>query len=197
MSLTLGFICYEFFNTKLRNKKLKRLTLLALSSSMSIILLMSCTGGSGNGAQEESTNGQQETSTNGQQEASPEQQTPSPELAQKMETGKTVYNQYCVACHQADGNGVTGAFPTLQQTEHVLGDKNRFISIVIDGLQGPIEVKGEQFNSVMPPHGFLTDEQIAGVITYVRKSFGNDADEVTAEEVKQVRDQGASNSTEN
>lgn len=176
----------KFFNPKLSSKKLKRLTLLALSSSIGIILLMSCTGGSGNSTQEASINGQQETS--------PAQQKPSPE---KMETGKTVYNQYCLACHQADGNGVTGAFPTLQQTDYVLGDKNRLISIVIDGLQGPIEVKGQQYNSVMPPHGFLTDEQIAAVTTYVRKSFGNDADEVTVEEVKHVREQGASNSNEN
>lgn len=153
------------------------------------MLLISCSGGSGNGVQQESNNPPQETQS--------EQQTPSPELTQKMEIGKTVYNQYCLACHQADGNGVPGAFPTLHQTEYVVGDKERLISIVLNGLQGPIEVNGQQYNSMMPQHGFLTDEQVAGVLTYVRKSFGNDADEVTVEEVKQVREKGASESNEN
>lgn len=166
---------------------MKRLTLFAIGSTF--VLLIGCSGESGNSAKGETQNETQAEQS--------EQQTPSPELTQKMETGKTVYNQYCLACHQADGNGVTGAFPTLHQTEWVLGDKARLISIVINGLQGPIEVKGEQYNSVMSPHGFLSDEQIAGVLTYVRKSFGNNAEEVYAEEVKEVRDQIAADSTAN
>ncbi len=153
-----------------------------------MILLMNCSGGSGDSSQEAET---QSEST----EAQSEPQEPSPALTQQMETGKTVYTQYCLACHQADGNGVKGAFPTLHQTEYVLGDKTELITIIINGLQGPIEVNGEQYNNVMPQHSFLTDEQIAGVLTYVRKSFGNDAEEITAEEVKEVRDDVAADTT--
>jgi hypothetical protein len=62
------------------------------------------------------------------------------------------------------------------------------IKIVLNGLQGPIEVNGETYNSVMPAHRFLTDDEISIVLTYIRKSFGNEASAVSAEEVKVVRD---------
>ena len=118
----------------------------------------------------------------------PVQQEPaSAEMTQVMEKGKTVYGQYCIACHQADGKGVAGAFPPLTQTEWVEGDKTELISLVINGMQGPITVKGEQYNNVMPPHGFLSDEDIAAVLTYVRQSFGNNASEITIAEVVEVR----------
>ena len=110
------------------------------------------------------------------------------EVTQQMEVGKTVYNQYCLACHQANGQGVPGAFPTLVQTEWVMGDNTRLITVVINGLQGEITVKGETYNSAMPQHGFLTDEQIAGVLTYVRNSFGNESPAISVAEVTEVRE---------
>jgi mono/diheme cytochrome c family protein len=54
-------------------------------------------------------------------------------------------------------------------------------------MKGPIEVKGEAYNSEMPQHSFLNDDQIAKVLTYVRSSFGNTASAVSAEEVAKVR----------
>lgn len=106
---------------------------------------------------------------------------------QSLEKGKTIYSQYCLACHQGDGNGVSGAFPPLTQTKWVAGDKETLISVVLNGLQGPITVKGEEYNNAMAAHGFLSDEEIAAVLTYVRKSFGNDYEEITTEEVAEVR----------
>lgn len=101
--------------------------------------------------------------------------------------GQGIYKTYCQVCHQADGNGVPGMNPPLTQTKWVLGDKEELIGIVLNGLNGEIEVKGEIYNNVMASHSFLTDKQIADVLTYVRTSFGNDASEVTAEEVAAVR----------
>lgn len=109
------------------------------------------------------------------------------ELTQAIEQGKTVYGQYCVACHQADGNGVAGAFPPLTKSEWIEGDKTRLIGLVLNGMQGPITVKGEEYNNVMPPHGFLSDEDIAATLTYVRQAFGNSASEITTAEVAEVR----------
>lgn len=80
-----------------------------------------------------------------------------------------------------------GAFPTLHQTEWTEGDKGRLIRLVLFGMQGPIEIKGASYNNVMTPHGFLTDEQVAAVLTFVRSNFDNEADAVTAEEVARVR----------
>jgi mono/diheme cytochrome c family protein len=106
---------------------------------------------------------------------------------QSLEKGKTIYGQYCLACHQGDGNGVAGAFPPLTQTKWVAGEKDTLISVILNGLQGPITVKGEAYNNAMAAHGFLSDEEIAAVLTYVRKSFGNDYEEITTEEVAEVR----------
>lgn len=102
-------------------------------------------------------------------------------------SGADIFAKYCATCHQADGAGVEGAFPPLRQTEWTEGDKGRLVRLVLYGMQGPIEIGGTDYNNVMTPHGFLTDEQVAAVLTFVRSNFGNDADAVTADEVARVR----------
>jgi mono/diheme cytochrome c family protein len=101
--------------------------------------------------------------------------------------GKKVYDSVCLACHMADGSGVPGMHPPLIETEWVNGDKERLIEITLNGLSGKIEVDGETYNSIMPPHSHLSDKQIADVLTYIRQSFGNNAGEITVEEVQKVR----------
>ncbi len=102
--------------------------------------------------------------------------------------GQDVFARYCALCHQADGAGVPGAFPPLTDSEWVQGDEGRLIRLVLNGMQGPITVHGQEYNNVMTPHAFLTDEQIANVLTYVRSSFGNDAGPVGEEQVARVRE---------
>lgn len=101
--------------------------------------------------------------------------------------GKKVYDSVCLACHMADGSGVPGMHPPLIETDWVNGDKERLIKITLEGLSGKIEVNGEKYNSLMPPHSHLTNKQIADVLTYIRGSFGNNASKVTIEEVQEVR----------
>lgn len=145
--------------------------------------LVACSGGS-ESSSTAAGESQPETEAEAVEEEAPQA---SAELTQKMETGKTVYNTYCIACHQADGSGVPGAFPPLQETEWVNGETDTLISIVLNGLQGEITVKGQKYNSVMTAHNFLSDEEIAGVLTYVRQSFGNNSSEVSAEQVAEIR----------
>jgi mono/diheme cytochrome c family protein len=102
-------------------------------------------------------------------------------------TGQQIYTRYCAQCHQAEGNGIERAFPPIRGTEWVNGDKGRLIRLVLYGMQGPIEVQGQTYNNAMTPHGFLTDEQVAAVLTFVRSSFENDADPVLPDEVARVR----------
>lgn len=102
-------------------------------------------------------------------------------------SGAEIYTRYCATCHQGDGNGIENAFPPISGTEWANGDKGRIIRLVLYGMQGPIEVKGKTYNNVMTPHGFLTDGQVAAVLTYVRSNFGNDAEEVFPDEVSRVR----------
>ncbi len=135
---------------------------------------------------------QQETSEATEAPLPPAEETESEERAAVamtpvMEHGKKVYNQYCLACHQADGGGVPGNFPTLANTKWTEGEPSVLIPVILNGLQGPIEVKGEPYNAAMAQHAFLSDEEIAAVLTYVRQSFGNDASEITSEEVAEIR----------
>ena len=105
---------------------------------------------------------------------------------QSIEKGKLVFEQYCLTCHQVDGSGVPHLNPPLIKTSFVLGDKKKLISIILDGLSD-VEVDGEAYSNPMPAFNFLSDEEIANVLTYVRNSFTNKASAVTVDEVKTVR----------
>ena len=89
-----------------------------------------------------------------------------------------------------NGEGVPGLYPPLTQTDFILGEKKRLIDIVIHGMEGPTEVKGEKYNNIMAKLDYLRDDQISEVLSYIRSNFGNNADEVTAEEVRAVRSMG-------
>lgn len=105
-----------------------------------------------------------------------------------MEDGKSTYN-LCAACHQATGLGLPGMFPPLAGSEWAQGGSERVAAIVMSGIQGPLTVKGTTFGLVpMPAQGaVLTDKQIAQVLTYVRRSWGNQASVVTEEMVAVAR----------
>jgi glucose/arabinose dehydrogenase/mono/diheme cytochrome c family protein len=105
----------------------------------------------------------------------------------KPVTGAQVYNIYCRSCHQKDGKGDGLRFPPLDNSEWVKGDKKRLMNIVLNGLEGAIEVKGKPYNSLMPPQSFLKDEDIAEVLTYIRQNFGNNASNVSSMEVNKFR----------
>jgi mono/diheme cytochrome c family protein len=114
------------------------------------------------------------------------------EVAVAARTGDEVYIQVCQVCHQAGGVGIPGAFPPLAGSEWMAKPNDTLIKIVLHGLQGEIEVKGEKYTSMMTPQaGFLNDQEVANVLTYVRTSFGNTGDAVKTEEVKAVRDANA------
>lgn len=107
--------------------------------------------------------------------------------AKTLADGKKIYTTYCLVCHQADGGGVPRLNPPLQKTEYVLGDKTRLITIVLKGMSEEVEIDGEVYDNNMSAHAFLTDQQVADVLTYVRNNFTNKASAVTPAEVKAVR----------
>ena len=102
--------------------------------------------------------------------------------------GAGMYRRYCAACHQVQGGGVPGQFPPLTDSEWVNGDKGRLIATVLHGMQGPIAVKGQRYDELMPGHAFLENEDVALLLTYLRSSFGNSAEPVHDSEVLLVRD---------
>jgi mono/diheme cytochrome c family protein len=101
--------------------------------------------------------------------------------------GQKIYNQYCMACHQSNGMGASGRFPPLNGTDWVTGDKERLVHLILNGMEGAIEVNGEIYDGVMPQHSFLNDDQIADVLTYIRTHFENKAGSISAEEVESYR----------
>ncbi len=107
-----------------------------------------------------------------------------------LAAGGKLYQTYCVACHQGDGKGDGARFPPVASTRWVSGNKPRLISVVLFGLQGEIDVEGKGYNGVMPAHGFLSDDQVAQMLTYLRQNFGNHAQGVTAGEVADQRAKG-------
>jgi mono/diheme cytochrome c family protein len=103
-----------------------------------------------------------------------------------MVLGRRVYNN-CMSCHQKDGSGVAGNYPPLAGSEWIQEPAEVLAALVLHGLQGPIEVRGEAYNQVMPAWSHLTDDQIAAVLTYIRASWGNSAPPVDAGVVAGVR----------
>ena len=76
--------------------------------------------------------------------------------------GETVYKVNCIACHQATGLGITGAFPALDAAKIVLEGKNEQINVLLNGR-----------NNKMPAWKHLSDTDIAAVITYTRQAWSN------------------------
>lgn len=97
----------------------------------------------------------------------------------------------CSTCHQPDGKGLPNAgFPPLAGSEWVNGKKNTPTRIVLHGMMGPITVNGVEYPGHVPMTalgGLYSDQEIAGVLTYVRNSFGNKATAVKPSEVKKLR----------
>lgn len=108
-------------------------------------------------------------------------------LSVSVARGEAVYKKECLSCHQVDGGGVPHMNPPLAQSSNVLKDKQKIITVVLKGMSDRIPLDDEYYSNVMASHSYLTDQQIADVLTYVRNSFGNKATAVTAAEVKAIR----------
>jgi mono/diheme cytochrome c family protein len=106
--------------------------------------------------------------------------------------GKRLFTANCAQCHQSNGHGQAGVYPPLDNSEWVVGSKNRLISILHKGIAGPIHVNGVLYNNNMPAWGdgapiMLKDEQISAILTYIRSEWGNKASPVSTEEVAAKR----------
>jgi cytochrome c oxidase subunit 2 len=80
-----------------------------------------------------------------------------------IERGQEVYEKNCVSCHMAEGQGISGIFPALAGSEIALYDKDRHIEILMEGVQG----------AAMNSFDYLSEVELAAVITYSRQAWGN------------------------
>ena len=122
----------------------------------------------------------------------PSADAPKPIEISLFDRGAKVYRNQCAQCHQADGNGVLGVYPPLVASNWVTGHPQVVSRILINGLNGPIVVKGSNYNGNMPAFGSsglaLSDKDIAGVITYIRQEWGNSASDVTVATIAEYSD---------
>ncbi len=118
-----------------------------------------------------------------------------PDPAKEFPRGLALYRSICQACHGADGNGVNGLAPPLNNSDWVTGDKKRLASVVLYGLSGPITVskklyKAPEVSGEMPgiaSNTNFSDEDVAQVLSYIRGSWANSADKVSKEDVAAIR----------
>ena len=98
--------------------------------------------------------------------------------------GQKLFQMRCAACHQANGEGLAGAFPPLQGSEIVNNsDPSKMIHIILNGYD-----ESEAYGPMPGFAGQLNDEEVAAIASYERNSWGNNAPIVTAEEVEAIRE---------
>lgn len=116
-------------------------------------------------------------------------------LAKLYPKGAALFQSVCATCHGADGNGVTALAPPLNNSNWVMGDKNKLMPIVLYGLTGPVKVgeklyKAPEINGDMPGIGQndeISDEDIAQVLNFIRNSWNNKGDKITAKDISNTR----------
>ena len=115
--------------------------------------------------------------------------------AASLERGKAVYSRTCIACHQPTGMGLPPVFPPLAGSEWVAKDASIAVRNIVNGMQGPVTVKGVTYNSMMPPVAGLSDKDIADVVNYVNNTWGNNGPTVTEAEVTAIKKKYADRKT--
>jgi len=108
-------------------------------------------------------------------------------LEERMEKGASIYATHCAACHQADGQGLAGAFPPLAGSDYIAGMPDVVVTTVLNGLSGKITVNGTDYNAVMPSLSYLSDSDVADVATFVLNSWDNGGGEVNSGQVAAAR----------
>jgi putative membrane-bound dehydrogenase-like protein len=116
-------------------------------------------------------------------------------LERNYPKGSSLYKSICQTCHGADGNGIKFLAPPLNNSNWVKGNKNRLIPIILFGLTGPVKVNETlyappEINGDMPGLGNnkeISDEDLAELMSFIRKAWNNESDKVSAEEVKKIR----------
>jgi mono/diheme cytochrome c family protein len=114
--------------------------------------------------------------------------------------GEGLYQRQCRACHQADGSGMPRTFPPLAGHLPELleseGARAYLIDLLLYGVSGEIEIQGVSYRGMMPGFGRLGDGELAALLNYTARAWGNegalpeDFEDFTVEEVAGRRHQG-------
>jgi mono/diheme cytochrome c family protein len=100
---------------------------------------------------------------------------PAPAAPGAAVDGKALFAAQCAACHQATGLGLPGVFPPLDGSEWVQGEPRVLANILLHGITGEITVKGAKFQGAMPSFQQLSDDELAGIASFIRGNWSNKA----------------------
>ena len=121
----------------------------------------------------------------------------SPAQRSRKNTGEAYYLSRCAICHGSDGKGIASLAPPLAQSEWVTGPSERLARIILQGMQGPITVKGQAWDKVMPGHADLegfNDDTASGLLTYLHRAWGHSGNVIEPGFIQQVRHETADRS---
>ncbi len=154
---------------------MKKATFLILVLFSFSIMMTSCGGGSQPAAD------QQESAV---QATGPYAGLPA-DIQAMMPRGEELYKTKCIACHQANGQGVENVFPPLANADYLLADKVRAVAQTLNGSKIEMTVNGKKYNQEMLPQVDTREDAVA-VINYVLNNFGNKGGHVTLADVASV-----------
>jgi mono/diheme cytochrome c family protein len=113
---------------------------------------------------------------------------PAPATAVRAADGERLYAGNCVGCHQQNGQGIPGVYPSLAASPVVLGDPGPMAAWIVKGRRPPVTPAG-RYPTLMPQFVWLKPNDVAALLTYLRSSFGNHAPAVDVDAVSRALDQ--------
>jgi nitrite reductase (NO-forming) len=180
LDLMVNFALLKIKLNSLNTTTMKKLNYVMAISFMGVAILMSSCGG---GTEQKAP--KQETAVQKEEAKEPAAGT-NAEMAAQMARGEQIYKAKCIACHQANGQGLPNAFPTLVGSKFLLEKKALAVSQVLNGSVNVPADRTIKWPAPMPPQADTKEDAVA-VINYVLNNFGNSGGYVTLEDVKDVQ----------
>ena len=107
-------------------------------------------------------------------------------LKESVARGRLVYNDFCITCHMASGEGVANVFPPIANSDYLKNNQLQSLKGIKFGQKGEIIVNGKTYNGAMAALG-LGDDEVADVLNYINNSWGNKyGNLITEEEVAKI-----------
>jgi glucose/arabinose dehydrogenase/cytochrome c5 len=101
--------------------------------------------------------------------------------------GRELYRQACAACHMPDGSGAPGLQPAVAKSALVSGEASTLVTLLLRGPDAALPAGRPAYANRMPAFASWSDADVSAVLTFMRRSFGNDAGPVTAGQVGALR----------
>ncbi|GAT34354.1 cytochrome c, mono- and diheme variants [Terrimicrobium sacchariphilum] len=111
-----------------------------------------------------------------------------PQRGVEVIRGAAIYMEKCATCHGQNGVSPLRSCPPLRDSERLTGSNEPLIAILLDGLCGPLQVKGHTYNGLMPAwRTVLSDEEIASVLNFLRRQWSTSDELITSSTVAELR----------